>query len=92
MDCKIFKSEKQDQSYLYLERGHEFEDLPEALRESFGTPEFVMDLDLAKTPRLARVDKAKVMESLRANGYFVQLPPRRPVEEEITAWLNKPAK
>jgi len=88
MKCKIFKSEKQEQSYLYLASHQEFDELPEALRQSFGEPEFVMDLDLAQTTRLARVDKFSVIESLKAKGFFLQLPPRVPVEEEISAWLK----
>lgn len=88
MNCKVFKTLKQEQSYLYLRNDLAFEDLPEALQQSFGEPHFVMDLDLAKTPRLARVDKAAVIQSLQTEGYFLQLPPRIPVEEEISAWLK----
>ena len=88
MNCKIYKSAKQDQSYLYLRHDLSFEDLPEALQKSFGEPGLVMELDLAKTRRLARVDKATVIQSLEADGYYLQLPPRIPIEEEISAWLK----
>jgi len=35
-----------------------------------------MHLDLASTPKLARVDKEEVLTKLKSQGYFVQLPPQ----------------
>ena len=34
-----------------------------------------MQLDLAETKKLARVDKNEVLEKLNSQGYFVQTPP-----------------
>lgn len=81
--CTVYRSEKRPETYLYLAAGRSFEDLPEELRRIFGTPVFVMSLNLDPERRLARVSTAEVLESLLDPGYFLQLPPELPVEEEI---------
>ena len=40
-----------------------------------GTPELVMELDLHRARKLARVDVQKVMEGLATQGYYLQMPP-----------------
>jgi uncharacterized protein YcgL (UPF0745 family) len=86
--CKVFRSDKNAETYLYLAKGHEFADLPSELQQSFGEPAFVMDLELSTDRKLARVDVEKVMQGLQENGYYLQLPPKLPVEEEIIEWLS----
>ena len=84
MYCKIFRSEKNDETYLFLAADQSFEDLPEDLRATFGEPMFVMALKLSPKSKLARVETQSVLESLRERGYFLQLPPKLQVEEEIS--------
>jgi uncharacterized protein YcgL (UPF0745 family) len=81
--CTIFRSDKKAETYLYLADELDFTDLPAALQESFGVPALVMKLELSGKKRLARVDVEKVMKSLSEQGYYLQLPPKLPVEEEI---------
>jgi uncharacterized protein YcgL (UPF0745 family) len=88
MNCQIFRSTKKDETYLYLAKGQSIGDLPEDLRAAFGEPVFVMALKLSAQSRLARVDTQSVLASLRERGYFLQLPPKLPVEEEISKRLN----
>ena len=54
----------------------------------FGEPCFVMHLNLGPDRRLARVDTRSVLEHLDTKGYYLQLPPDMPVEEEITRRLS----
>jgi uncharacterized protein YcgL (UPF0745 family) len=77
MPCWVFRSSLRDELYLYLARQDGFQDLPEALREHFGTPQLVMTLQLHAGRRLAREDPLKVMASLREQGYHLQLPPQK---------------
>ena len=84
MHCKVFRSDRKAETYLYLADDLVFADLPEDLREHFGEPAFVMRLKLAKERKLARVDVARVIESLSEQGFYLQLPPKLPVEEEIS--------
>ena len=69
-----------------------FDDLPAELRAAFGEPAFVMALKLDAERRLARVDVRTVLERLREPGYFLQLPPELPVEEEISRRFAGPVK
>ena len=87
MKCRVFRSERKNETYLYLAAEVNFEDLPENLQTTFGDPAFVMDLELTPGTRLARVAIEKVLNGLEADGYFLQLPPKLPVEEEITKWF-----
>ena len=81
--CKVFRSDKKAEAYLYLAHGMEFGDLPEELQETFGEPAFVLQLELSAARKLARVDVLKVLASLDETGFYLQLPPKLPVEEEI---------
>ncbi|MGZ8907697.1 MAG: YcgL domain-containing protein, partial [Methylobacter sp.] len=61
--------------YLYVDKKDDFSKVPEALFNSFGKMEFVMDLELTPERKLAKEDAEKVLESLKEKGFFVQLPP-----------------
>lgn len=86
MHCDIYKFPKHDDLYVYIARPNYPDDteeltdwlgvLPSDFRARLGTSQFVMHLDLGATEKLARVDKAEVLEKLTAQGYFVQLPPQ----------------
>ena len=84
MNCQIFRSKKKDETYLFLAADQPFEELPEDLLATFGEPVFVMALKLSSKSKLARVETQSVLESLRERGFFLQLPPKLPVEEEIS--------
>lgn len=82
--CLIYRSGKKEETYLYLKVGMPFEDLPEGLLESFGEPSLVMKLEIGPATRLAQADAARVARALEEDGYFLQLPPKVPVEELIS--------
>ena len=84
MNCQILKSKNKDETYLFLAPDQSFEELPEDLRVTFGEPVYVMALKLSSESKLARVETQSVLESLSERGYFLQLPPKLPVEEEIS--------
>ncbi|HEY5141109.1 MAG TPA: YcgL domain-containing protein [Methylococcales bacterium] len=44
-----------------------------------GKMEFVMTLKLTPELKLAREDAGKVIESLKKQGFFVQLPPQKEI-------------
>lgn len=75
IDCWIYRSQRQQEMYLYLAREDDFEELPEALLRHFGRPQLVMQLPLDPARRLAREDVSQVMANLQAQGYHLQLPP-----------------
>jgi len=70
----VFRSTKNADTYVYVRRGHEWAQLPEALQTVFGRPEHAMDLVLTADRKLARVTGKDVLEAIEENGFFLQLP------------------
>jgi uncharacterized protein len=83
MRCTVLCSDSKAYHYIYLAAGKEFDQLPAALQEQFPHPQEIMQLDLDQRKRLAHADIATVRKRLKEQGYYLQLPPELPVEEEI---------
>jgi len=83
MTCNVYRSEKKAETYLYLSHEMAFNDLPQELQDRFGEPFLVMPLELSEGRKLARVDVGRVLESLAECGFYLQLPPKLPIEDEI---------
>ncbi|WP_105189319.1 MULTISPECIES: YcgL domain-containing protein [unclassified Pseudoalteromonas] len=75
MLCAVYKSKKKADTYLYLPKRDDFSDVPQPLMDMFGTPQFVMLINLATKTQLALADLAKVKEQLSEQGFYLQLPP-----------------
>ena len=88
--CLIYRSEKKPETYLYLAVGASFSDLPQDLQKTFGEPVLVMKLEVNKDTSLAQADAVRVIAALEDPGYFLQLPPKTPVEELITRRFANP--
>jgi len=88
MKCSVIRSSLKEFTYIYLLDGHDFEDLPIALKQVFGEPEFVMDLELTAERKLAYEDVEKVMQNLGVQGYHLQMPPT----DDPTGLLDLPEK
>ena len=84
MNCVVYKSDQKPDTYLYLAEHCDFQDLSGELQQIFGVPVKVMKLKLSATSKLARVDASAVMQELEKHGYFLQLPPKISIEEEIS--------
>ena len=74
MLCEVYRSPRKAEMYLYVERGA-LKKIPEPLLQQFGEPELVMTLSLTQQRRLARADVNEVIEQIRAQGFYLQLPP-----------------
>ncbi|MGV3002398.1 YcgL domain-containing protein [Vibrio sp.] len=74
MLCFVYKSSKKEGMYLYILKKDDFSDVPSTLLEMFGKPTFVMVMKM-EGRKLALVDIEKVKQSLKDDGYFLQLPP-----------------
>ncbi|MDO6694681.1 YcgL domain-containing protein [Aliiglaciecola sp. 3_MG-2023] len=71
----VYKSNKKQQTYLYVLQKDNFDDVPKPLMETFGPPSFVMILALQKRQKLAQVDIHKLTTELNSKGFYLQLPP-----------------
>ena len=75
VNCSVYRSRRKDYTYIYLAEGHSLEQLPTELLAAFGTPEFVIDLELSMDRELATEDVGQVIKNLSEQGYHLQLPP-----------------
>lgn len=72
---EVFKSPRKDEMYLYVDRLEQFKRVPEALLEQFGTPKSVMVIPLTADRKLARVEATDVLDGIRDQGFYLQMPP-----------------
>ena len=72
----IYKSPVKADTYLYVEKRDDFSRVPEALLKTFGKPQFVMLVNMAKRETLAIADIEQVKNSLVEQGFYLQLPPK----------------
>jgi hypothetical protein len=72
--CFIYKSPKKEEMYLYLNQKDCFEAVPEALLVRFGSPVFIMELELTAERKLARESSLTVIENLHKQGFHLQMP------------------
>ena len=75
MQCFIYKSNKKDGLYLYLNKQDDFSNVPEAILKSIGQPEYVMQLEITPERKLARENAPDVLKGIEKNGFFIQMPP-----------------
>ena len=74
-EIKVFKSLKKLDTYLYVDKSQNFEELPSALRDSFGQYELILEMELSPERKLARADTNQVLSDIALKGFYLQLPP-----------------
>ncbi|WP_303289469.1 YcgL domain-containing protein [Marinobacter sp. SS5-14b] len=70
----VFRSSKKSDTYLYVRRGQNWDELPEPLRSIFGQPVHAMDLLLTPDKQLARTSGKEVMDALAEKDFYLQMP------------------
>lgn len=75
--CDIYKSAREEEMYLYVDKREGTKRIPEKLREIFGEPVHVVTMLLEPGKKLARADAAKVMAEIRRQGFYLQMPPAK---------------
>ncbi|WGL16366.1 YcgL domain-containing protein [Microbulbifer bruguierae] len=81
--CDIYRSPRESEMYLYVEKQQGMAAVPEKLQTLFGNPVLVTTMLLTAERKLARADVEKVMNALQDQGYYLQMPPV--VDDEIRA-------
>lgn len=72
----VYKTAKKAGMYLYVAKKDDFSAVPEALMAQFGKPQLVMMLPVHKREVLAGVDKARLIEAMNEQGFYLQMPPK----------------
>jgi uncharacterized protein len=73
MQCFTYRSSKREGVYLYVAEESFLENLPEELKQVLGKPIFMLCFDLYPERQIAKVDAKKVIESIKAQGYFLRI-------------------
>lgn len=73
LESWIYRSEKQEGAYLYLNKATRFEELPAPLQELFADQNQVLELTLTEETRLATEDINQVLENLLGQGFHLQM-------------------
>ncbi len=76
MQCSVYKGPNKADHYLYVPGEDDFSRVPEALLELLGPLQRVLSLELSEARKLAQADVRQVMQALREQGYYLQVPPR----------------
>ncbi|MEM6709495.1 MAG: YcgL domain-containing protein [Pseudomonadota bacterium] len=80
LEVDVYASRNRADYYLYVAAEAVIEDcVPEPLRKRLGMLRKALTLTLAADTRLARAHAAQVLEAIREQGFYLQLPPN-PVE------------
>lgn len=74
MKAFIYRSTKKPDSYLYIVRKDDFADIPEMLLKVLGKLELAMELALHNERKLARAEVNKVIQALKDDGFYLQMP------------------
>ena len=86
MHAYVYKSQRKDDTYVYLAARDDFSVLPEALIARLGPFRFVLDVALTPERKLARGDTATVRANLAARGFHLQLPPSAAADPLTADW------
>ena len=86
MHAYVYKSQRKDETYVYLAVRDDFSVMPPALLARLGPFRFVLDVALTPERRLARVDAGQVRASLAAQGFHLQMPPSAAADPLTADW------
>ena len=81
--CEIYKSKKQEELYLYVDKTKGFERVPPELLDKINGDKAILTLVLTPERKLARADIGQVMDDIQTKGYYLQLPPVEYVKREM---------
>ena len=76
MQCLVYKSLKQIDYYLYVNKDEELRRVPDALKRLLGRLQKVLELELGNGRTLAQADAEEVLRQIQECGYYLQMPPR----------------
>jgi uncharacterized protein YcgL (UPF0745 family) len=76
MQCVVYKSLKQFDYFLFVQKDQDLDRIPDGLKRILGALEKVMELELNENRSLAQADVVAVMRQIEECGYYLQMPPQ----------------
>ena len=74
MQCYVYRSERKNDTYVYMKAGVETTELPESVTQFMGDLTKLLEVDLSKK-KLANANVEQVMAAIETQGFYLQLPP-----------------
>jgi len=88
MNCYIYRCSAKNDMYVYLKDHDDFSAVPDHIKKSLGTTEYVMEIDIAPDKKLAKENPETVLKNLGEHGFHLQLPSQKSIEEVMTEIAN----
>ncbi|MGQ8364034.1 YcgL domain-containing protein [Glaciecola sp. 1036] len=82
----VYKSTKRKDTFLYVSQRDHFDDVPKPLLEMFGTPKFVILVDISNKNSVANLPTEEFVKEFKEKGFYLQMPP---VEQDLLAEHRK---
>ena len=76
MQAFVYKSQRKEDTFVYLAARDDFDRIPETLRMPLGPLVFVLEVALTPERKLARENVETVRQNLASQGFHLQFPPR----------------
>ncbi|KRG87535.1 membrane protein [Stenotrophomonas daejeonensis] len=76
MQAYVYKSQRKQDTYVYLAKRDDFDAIPPTLGATLAPFSFVLEVALTPERRLAQADAALVRANLAERGFHLQLPPQ----------------
>ncbi|MEQ9566001.1 MAG: YcgL domain-containing protein [Pseudomonadales bacterium] len=87
--CDAYKTASKEETYLFVDKRTGLEQVPEALLQKFPNPELVTTFKLGPDRKMARVDASRVLQAIREQGYFLQMPPPKDAHLAVLSAKNE---
>ena len=82
MLCYVYKGDKRDDHYLYLDRAIEDAEVPNGLLSMLGNLTKVIQFNLNPDRQLPQADPVQVMRDISEQGFYLQMPKKDMLAEE----------
>lgn len=73
--CDIYKGDKKEGMYVYVDKKDGLSHVPDVLLKRFGNPALVTTMLLTPVKKLARADAEQVLGDIKRQGFYLQMPP-----------------
>ena len=89
IECAVYKSQKKDETYVFIPTTTPLSDLPEELLKVLGQAEKIMTLNLTPEKKMARGNASVIMNSIEEQGFYLQMPENPQINKNPLPTINE---
>lgn len=82
MHCYVYKGDKKEDHYLYLDAELEDAEVPDSLLSMMGELQLIIEFELSAQRQLPQADPQQVLQDIQNNGFYLQMPKKDMRAEE----------